>query len=166
MGLFGLFTGKNAKLLQLQKLLVKNSPNKLIMSEKQLMDTARRTAKRCLEICNDSMRLVDTTIKPDVFFSRLDLLLTNLAELQELEKYISFSGSPSKSLARIRASKQEVIHDFLIRYHKSIVAQANAAKTPRGKESKYKKFAESLQPYHSKMNAQNLLFVKFHSSMQ
>lgn len=166
MGLFSLLTGKDAKLLKLQKLLVKNSPNKLIMSEKQLMDTARRAAKRYLEICNDSMRLIDTTIKPDVFFSRLDLLLKNLTELQALEQYISFSGSPSKSLARIRASKQDVIHDFLVRYHKTIVSQANAAKTLRGKESKYKKFEESLQPYYSKMNAQNVLFVKSHSSMQ
>ena len=166
MGLFSILTGKNAKLLKLQKLLVKKSPNRLIMSEKQLMDTARRTAKRYLEICNDSMRLVDTTIKPDVFFSRLDLLLNNLSELQELEKYISFSSSPSKSLARIRFAKQDVIHDFLVRYHKSIVAQANAAKTPRGKEGKYKKFEESLRPYYTKMNAQNILFVKSHSSMQ
>lgn len=166
MGLFSFLSGKDAKLLRLQKLLVKNSPNKLIMSEKQLMDTAQRTAKRYLEICNDSMRLIDTTIKPDVFFSRLDLLLKNLAALQELEQHISFSGSPSKSLARIRAHKQEIIHDFLVRYHKSVVAQANAAKTPRGKESKYKKFEESLQPYYSGMNAQNLHFVKSHSSMQ
>lgn len=166
MGLFALLSGKNSKLLRLQKLIVKKSPNKLIMSEKQLMDTARMAAKRMLEICNDSIRLVDTTIKPDVFFSRLDLLLTNLAELQELEKYISFSGSPSKSLTRIRTHKQKIIHDFLVRYHKAIVAQANAAKTPRGKEGKYKKFEESLRPYYSHMNAQNVHFVKSNSSIQ
>lgn len=165
MGLFSVLTGKNAKLLKLQKLVVKKSPNKLIMSEKQLMDTARMTANRYLEICNDSMSIIDSTINPDVFFSRLDLLLKNLADLQALEKYISFSGSPSKSLSRIRAHRQEIIHDFLVRYRNDIALQANDAKTTRGKESKYKKFAKSLRPYYSQMNKQNIQYVKSNSSM-
>ena len=67
MGLFSLFGNKKKKedLLELQKNILVNSPDRLIMSEKQLMESATRMAQRDLEIIQDCIRILGETKKPE-----------------------------------------------------------------------------------------------------
>lgn len=64
MGLLDLFKNNNKKkeeLLALQKLVVDNSPDKLIMSEKQLKRIAAEMAERDLKIIHDCIRILEST---------------------------------------------------------------------------------------------------------
>ncbi|MBQ1169497.1 MAG: hypothetical protein IIX49_01565 [Oscillospiraceae bacterium] len=101
MGLLGSLLGGNKKqrLLDWQKIVMDNSPDRLVMSEQQLRQVSIQQAQNDLRIMNDCKNLVSTTVKPDVFFGRLNLLVERGEHLQRLEQYISFSGaSPTAAL--------------------------------------------------------------------
>ena len=162
MGLLGLFTQKKKKddLLELQKIVLTNSPDKLIMSEKKLLQMAGGMAKRDLEIIRDCIRIIGETKKPDTFFSRFDLLIVKAENLRIYEKHLRFSGSPSAAYGELWEDRQECIRQFLIRYFCDIFDQAEKLKTDKGKLNKYQKFYDSLQPYYSQMNAENIDYVE------
>lgn len=164
MGLFSIT--HNQKLLKLQKLLVVNSPNKLIYTEKQLLNMASNSAQRELQIINESADLVNHTVNPDVFFSRLELIKERLNYLIALQPYIKFKGkTPSHELSKIKNMEQEQIKLFLTRYFENTIEKANDMKTEKGKKNKYKKFYDSLQKYYSYMNQENTAFIESKKSL-
>ena len=162
MGLFGFLFGgiKNNNLLELQKLVLKDSPGHLVMSEAQLKRAAKQQAQNDLRIIKDCISLVSKTEKPDVFFSRLDLLEKHSKHLMKLEPYVSFSGaSPKDAYKEIVTKKDECIRQFLVRYCTSVKIKANAMKTDKGKTNKYMKSYENLQPYFKYLSTGNMAYV-------
>lgn len=161
-----LFNSKKSRLLEWQKLIIQDSPNKLIVSEKQLEKmTAQQTAS-CIKIINDCMDLLSTTNKPTVFFSRLDLLKENAKKLASYEKYIKFQGaSPSLALQEVERNEQTAIHEFLVRYFNNILDKVESLKTEKAKRNQFQKFYESLLPYYNQMDKNNRDYVetKFHA---
>lgn len=163
MGLSDLFMSQKRKddLLLLQKTVVENSPDKLIYSEKQLKALAYRSAQNSLRITDDCAKLLQTTVKPDVFFDRLQLFIWHTSNLALLEKYVSFSGaSPTKVFSTLMREKQECIHEFLVRYFCKVDIKAIGMKTPKGKLNQYQKFYDSLTPYFEEMDAENIDYVE------
>ena len=159
MGLFNF--GRKTELLQWQKFVLTDSPDRLIMTEKQLRDETIRRAKRNLEIANDCSKIIQTTTKPTVFFSRLSLFKEKLIDLNECEKYIDFAGaSPSAALAEVINKEQECVFQFLKRYLIETLDKADAAKTSAGKLGKFKKFHESLQPYYPQISRDNIEYIE------
>jgi hypothetical protein len=161
MGLFGFFNkGKKAKLLELQKIVIENSPDYLVLSESQLMNEARSQAKNDLRIMNDCVKLLSSTLKPDVFFSRLDLLEKRSKHLVGLEPYISFSGAlPSEAYKEFLSDKNLCVRQFIARYSASISDIAANMKTDKGKKNQYQKFYDNLEPYFSIMSNDNIEYV-------
>ena len=161
MGLFDVLKKQNSELLELQKLVLKDSPDYLILSEKQLKATASQIAARDLEIIQDCIRIIGDTKKPDTFFTRFDLLIEKADRLRKLEKFIHFSGaSPSLAYGEIFAEEQECVGQFLVRYFMDVFDQASNTKTVRGKLSKYQKFYDSLQPYYHRMDESNIDYIE------
>lgn len=163
MGLFDVFISQKRKeeLLLLQKVLVENSPDKLIYSEKQLKALANKSAKDSLRIANDCIKILQTTVKPDVFFDRLQLFTWHTSNLALLEKYISFSGaSPKEVFSVLISEKQECIGEFLVRYFCQVLDKADSLKTAKGKLNQYQKFYDSLKPYFAEMNAENINYIE------
>lgn len=163
MGLFSFLFGGNKKkknLLALQRLVMKDSPNRLVMSEKQLNSAAIRLAKNDLRIIKDCISLVSNTDKPSVFFSRLDLLEKTSHHLMLLEPHVSFSGSPTAAYREVIRKKDECTHDFLERYCNVVCIKANGMKTEKGKRNKYQKSFTDLEPYFDKINLSNMTYVK------
>ncbi len=161
-GLFGFLFGgsKKKKLLEMQRIVLKDSPGHLIMSEAQLKRAAMQQAQNDLRIIKDCISLISKTEKPDVFFSRLDLLEIHSKHLMELEPYISFSGaSPKDAYKEIVTKKDECIRQFLVRYCTSVKIKADAMKTEKGKTNKYIKSYENLQPYFSCLSDRNKEYV-------
>lgn len=78
------------ELLTLQKLVMDNSPDRLMFSEKELIKMAYFNAEVYLNIVYDSIELVNCTANPDVFFSRYELLEKNLYTLCLFEPYYYF----------------------------------------------------------------------------
>jgi hypothetical protein len=161
MGFLDLFGKKKAELLELQKLVIENSPDRLIMSERKLKELARQAAARDLAIMQDCIRIVEKTTKPDTFFPRLDLLVAKTASLQNYERFIKFGGaSPSAAFQQLCSDYQECVHEFLVRYFCDIFDKAEKLKTDKGKFNKYKLFYDSLQPFYKQMNEENIDYVE------
>ena len=165
MGLFDFLTGKtNAKkerLLQWQNVIMPDSPNRLIMSEEQLKAATVRQANNDLRIINDSTALVEKTTKPDVFFSRLGLLVEKSKHLTILEQYINFSGaSPTAAYNEVLENYNKAIQLFLIRYFSETFDKAEAMKTEKGRIGKYQKFYDSLQEYYCYMTEEHKDYIE------
>ena len=164
MGLFDVLFGgssKKQRLLEWQNIVMAQKSDRLVMSEQQLRQASVQQAQNDLRIMNDCKNLVSTTVKPDVFFGRLNLMVEKGEHLQKLEKYISFSGaSPTAALNEIKQSYQEAVKQFLVRYFSDTFDKAEAMKTEKGKQNKYIKFYESLQEYYCYMNASNREYVE------
>lgn len=167
MGLFDLFMiqimskKRKEELLLLQKTLVKNSPDRLMYSEKQLKALAHQSAKNSLRIAEDCAKILQTTVKPDVFFDRLQLLAWHTSNLALLEKYVRFSGaSPTTVFSALTREKQDCIAEFLVRYFGKVLAKADSLKTAKGKLNQYQKFFDSLKPHFEEMSAENIDYVE------
>lgn len=170
MGLFTLKESKksknvqpadNGELLELQKVVLKDSPDELIMSEIQLKATAAQMAENSYRIMNDCSNLLQTSVNPSVFFERLQLFTTHCQTLVALEKYINFSGaSPTELYNTLLKERQEVIREFLVRYLCKVDAKADSLKTAKGKQNQYQKFYDSLKPYFSEMDADNIEYIE------
>ena len=152
---------KNAGLLELQKRLAPNSPNKLVFSEKQLRQMANQQAKNSLRIIKDSSAILQNTTNPDVFFSRLDLCVRHIENLNFLKPWIKLKGvSPEILLRETNKQKYDITLNFLKRYYQTISEKAEGMKTPKGRDNQYKKFYETLKPYQSEMNQACLDYIE------
>lgn len=161
MGLFDMFANKKAKLLGLQRIVLEDSPDKLVLSEKQLRAMASERAANSLRIVQDCCHALETTVNPGVFFERFQLLIFHSSELSILEEYISFSGaSPTDAFNVLLSEKQECIRQFLIRYFSIVSGKAESLKTAKGKLNQYQKFYDSLKPYFTEMNADNIDYIE------
>lgn len=159
MGLFDFF--HREELLQLQKLVLFDSPDRLIMSRKELTALAKQVAQRDYEIMQDCSRILQQTKKPDVFFTRLDLFYEKSSKLTKLAPYIDYSGvSPYTVFEALKKDYQEIIHLFLVRYFADVYDHARDLKTDKAKLNRYQKFYDSLQPYYDRMDEGNKDFVE------
>lgn len=158
MGFFNF--GKKSKLLELQNILFDDISSKLIVSEKELYFTAQKQAQLYMDYIRKSLKIVNTTSLPQLYFENFETLLNFGGKLVELEPYISFSGdSPSKSLEDIKRKEQESIYDFLGRYLENFCNNSNETISA---DIRYELFIKSLRKYYPRMNENNLNYIKKH----
>jgi hypothetical protein len=156
-------------LLRWQNVVMKDSPDRLIMTEKQLWEASTQQALNDFRIISDCTRLIEITKEPDAFFTRLDLLIEKAKHLASLEKYISFSGaSPTDAYNEALHDRNEAIRLFLIRYFSETFDKAESMKTEKGRIGKYQKFYDSLQPYYNYMTEEHIRYIekKYKSSIK
>lgn len=161
MGFFGLFNKKKkAKLLELQFLVVRDSPDRLIMSESQLMTIAIQQAENDIRILRDCMHILETTLKPDVFFARLKLMEETAEHLVRFEPYVPFSGaSPYAAYEEFSANKHICVNMFITRYFSCVCEKADSMKTERGRNNQYLKFIDSFAAYPFYINDENKNYI-------
>lgn len=157
MGLFGFMSRKKKeRLLNLQLLVIQDAPNRLIMSESKLLHHAEQLAANDLRIIKDSLGLVQSTTKPDVFFNRLKLAEEKMEHLMLFEQYIPFSGAlPSELYKQYINDREQCVREFIARYFADVRMKADEMKTERGKMNKYKKAYEALQQYPYQISDNN-----------
>lgn len=156
-----IINGKKHYLLEWQNTLLEEPINKLIMTEQQLKTQTESRVNNDLRIINDSSKLIENTVKPDVFFQRLQLLEKKAADMVRFEKFISFKGAiPSEGLEEVRDNKQQAIKLFLIRYFNAIYDKSETLKTNKAKLNQYQKFYDSMQPYYEYMDKDNIDYVE------
>lgn len=164
MGLFDFLFGNSKKkedLLAMQKVVMENSPDRLVMTEKQLYAAARVQAQNDIRIINDSLAIISKTTKPDVFFSRLDVMQRQSGHLMLMEPYVEFSGaSPAAAYHEFVTKKSEAIMIFLRRYYEAVNEKAEGMKTEKGKANQYIKFYDSLQAYYPQMSKENIEYIE------
>lgn len=152
---------KEARLLELQNILLADKYDKLITTEKNLMQFANDKIAQNNRISTDSSKLVQNTVKPDVFFSRMELLEVKTMELVVLEDYISFADpKPSQVLEVFRKEKSMVTDQFLTRYFNSVLDKIETLKTDSAKNKNIQKCYDTLEPYFDRMSENNVLYVE------
>lgn len=161
MGLFSSRSSNTAELLRLQKIVMKDSPDRLIMSESQLRSAAANLAKQELRICRDCAKIIETTTKPDVFFARWDLMRDKLRSLQKVEGYVSFKGGrPSEAFRKIVDRYYTTVQGLLIRSFTETWDKVETLKTTKSKLAKFQKLHDTLHEYYGRMNADNIDYVE------
>jgi hypothetical protein len=109
--------GKRKHLLELQKLLFSDSPDKLKFSEQQLQNFANERVQRYLNDIQKNIETVNTTTDVDKYFNCFDTTIALAELLVKYEPFVNFSGqSPSESLESVKQKEQTSIKMFLNRY--------------------------------------------------
>ena len=88
MGLFSNLFSDKTELLNWQNVILLDKKDRLIMSRKQLESSTIQAVQNDARIFDDCGKLINSTTKPDVFFSRLELAEQKLGHLVSLEPYL------------------------------------------------------------------------------
>lgn len=105
---------------------------------------------------NDSLKLIGTTKKPDVFFERYDFAITRLIGLIYMKKYIRIEGSNlPEAVEKMIDHKQEFVMQMIERSFEGLETKVYKLKTKISKIKNIEKFKESFEPYLVEINADN-----------
>lgn len=117
-------------------------------------------AQRHLTIAHESAEIVNTTVKPDVFFERYDLMISELEWLSSKMPRSVFSGEkPWMALVRIRAQREQETNRFIKRSYDAAVKGANQLKTERGRQNRISRYFDDMHQYNEYLypSSQDLL---------
>ncbi len=131
---------------------------KQVLAEK-IRAHAKLQSQQMLKVVNDCAELVNTTINPEVFFMRYNLMLENLEQLAGLECTGIFANSkelPSEAFLRIEAQFDAATNDFLDRSFENAKTHANTLKTDSGKNNAIKRYFDNMEKYIIHMNDDSL----------
>lgn len=161
MGFLQKILNSNEELIEWQNAVMATKSQKLYVSRKQLEAATVQMVSDNMRIFDDSAKLVNSTTKPDVFFSRMELAEEKLSNLVRIEPYIkqvksiTMNQSLSSLMNEFQKNKNSYINDFLYRYYWAVQDKAESMKTEKGKLNQFQKFRESLEPFIDQLNDTN-----------
>lgn len=121
------------------------------------------TINRLMEICQDSINLINNTANPDVFFGHWDLLIEKLNELSEYEKELKgiFVGEqPSEILVNLLSEKKNFIYRLVERSMNTAIRESIKLKTEKSQFNKLKKYFGLMEEYIELMDTENVEALK------
>lgn len=134
-----------------------------ITKKQELADKMRTAAKLesqgRLKIIQDCANLVNTTVNPEVFFMRYNLMLEHLENLAGLECTGIYENSPelpSEAFLRVEAQFDDATIDFLNRSFENVKNRADALKTDTGKKNAIKRYFDNMEKYIINMKDKGL----------
>lgn len=105
----------------------------------------------------ESIAILGSTVKIDVFLERYDFLIKRLEQLVAVEPLFYFeNGKPSEVLQIFQEGKEEITDKFLDRCYEATADKISKLKTKRGKTNNAQKFYDGLAEYADKMTAENV----------
>lgn len=148
----GLFGRTKKELLEWQNIIAPYTP-KLMWNEQQLKTFTQRSVEESTKMIQESMKLCNTTKKPEVFFKRYDIVQEQLEILTRLEKFVRFSGDkPSKKLSEIKRVKNSEIDNMIDRAWNDTLEKISKLKTDSAKTKKIIAFRDDMDKYSGFMN--------------
>lgn len=144
----------------------KRTTSRDIQEKQKLAEDIRLHAKlqsqQLLKIVNDCAELVNTTVNPDVFFMRYNLMLEKLEELAGLECTGIFDNSPelpSEAFLRVEAQFTAATNEFLERSLKKAKEHADTLKTESGKSKAMSRYFDNMEKYSIHMDSESLEYL-------
>lgn len=111
-------------------------------------------AQNDLRIIGESSKIAQETLKPEIFFSRFDLILERYEHLISIEDYVSFTSErPSELYTQIKSSTSDTIQHFIKRYFLDAYQKARELKTQTGRQNRITKAFETLMLHQDKMDS-------------
>jgi hypothetical protein len=120
---------------------------------------ARLQSQQLLKIVNDCAELVNTTVNPEVFFKRYNLMLEHLETLTGYECTGIFDKSPelpSEAFLRIESQFAYETNKFLDRSFENAKKHADTLKTESGKANAIKRYFDNMEEYIVYMSGESL----------
>lgn len=120
---------------------------------------AKEQAQQRLKIVKDCVEILNTTVKPDVFFNRYNLMIEHLDALVGLESTGIFANSPelpSEAFLRVEKQFDDATNAFLDRSFEAAKVHAETLKTDNGKKNAIKRYFDNMEKYIIYMNAESL----------
>lgn len=90
MGFFDKLKQNNAEMIEWQNIVMHDNSTKLYANRKQLEAATIQMVKDNMRIFDDSAHIINSTTKPDVFFSRLQLAEEKLEVLVSVEPFFKY----------------------------------------------------------------------------
>lgn len=110
---------------------------------------------------NESVNLIGTTKKPDVFFSRYDFAVTRLIGLIIMKKYVKIEGNNLEETAEILIDgKQEFVQQLIKRCGIALQEKLSKLKTVKSKITNINKFEEQFTPYYTEISQENQAYIQ------
>lgn len=115
------------------------------------------TVQRHIEILKDCGNLINTTKKPNVFFSRYLIALALLNDLILIENKKVFNGDkPSEIKKQFYEKEIYTVNDFIDRYYEDIISQISGLKTQKAKQNRINDFCNGLNDYKQYLSTESL----------
>lgn len=121
---------------------------------------ARSMIQRKKEIADDSIRLVQETKNPDVFFERLEKASDSLRELAAAYTICGVENNAEEVLQKFNTDREGLINNFIQRYAKDIRRKIYELSTQKGKSNKADVFRNVLLEYEERMSEGNLEYME------
>jgi len=152
----GLFTPQWK--IDAQNLVMRTNYKKLVVSDQQLLRALNMFVDGNMKVISDCTRLINETVNPDVFFSRLDTLFERVQLLCSLESINGslFTQSPTDQLRIVRQKLPQTFDDLINRCWLDAQNKACSLKTSSAKQARFDKLFLSLDLYRTRMNPQNI----------
>ena len=157
----GLFSTPLWKKYQNEKL--GNNFDYMVMriSEREKRAYAQINIETYVRHFNESINLIDTTKKPNIFFERYNFALERAIALIYMKKYVKVSmSSPEKSADKLIEHKQELVKDMIYRRGCVLQDKLSSLKTSKSRLNNIKKFEEEFVPYYGEMSQKNIDYIK------
>lgn len=148
---------------QIQSILLPNFQG--TASWKQLVQAAQVCVPNWWKIEAESYELTKTTVTPEVFFNRYDLMLEQLKNLAVAENVVEMQSSPSDFLESAESNKTSSTISFVDRAYTQMSESAESLKTERGKKNRKIKFYQSVLKYNDRFSddVRNHILTKMES---
>lgn len=168
MGLFGNSEKKilkeygmsSEKVIAWQNLVTNTVSNSIKVSKAQLLRASKMIVENHLCIIDDCVHLVNTTLEPEVFFKRFELLIAHCQEVNKYEPFYPFLPPlPSEQYAIIIKNRPATEKLFIDRMYRNAINSAQKLKTEAGRKNKINKFYEKLKPYESRMLPETINYI-------
>ena len=103
--------------LELQKILIENSGNDLILSNDELYQMAYDRIENDFRIIDESQNIIEKTKDIDTFFMRSNLIVEKYKDICFFEPYMPFEGgTPSEAYVQALADREEDIKHFIYQH--------------------------------------------------
>ena len=118
-------------------------------------------AYTCWKQFDDCKRIIEITANPEVFFSRYNLLIERLSELEKMGEYAKRDNYLDVAFIKNQfiQFKRVKIQDFLYRMRCKTEEKLKTLKTPKAIENNINKFSESLEPYMEEIDEKEIIYI-------
>ncbi len=123
-------------------------------------EQAELLSKQWLKQAVDSVKIINTTKKPNVFFERCDFYLDTLERLAYCERWVRFSGElPSTKLRFSQDELTRCLELFILRYSQDTREKIYQLSTPKGKANKADAFYKTMNEYADRLDVNFMQLV-------
>lgn len=105
----------------------------------------------------DSVHIINTTVSPEVFFDRYDILLETLRFLTHLDLIIDFKGEKPGGLhTQLEKERDFAVEQFILRSYGKAITETAKLKTRRGQQNRVERFFDDMSKHARGLSEHNI----------